>query len=216
MVRVALATDIRLFRDWLADTLQRNDRFRIVASAPDLAALDSGIREHGPDIALVDTRLPEARQWVAGASDRYQGVRFVGFGSGGDVESKANWIAAGVCDVIDRNCSLTEFVETLVAASRHEALLEPRVVRAVITRLHAASRGTGSDIRLDGLTRTEKRILTELERGLANKEIACNLNCAEATVKNHLHSIYTKTGLGNRMKLAAWYRVQRGPGAGAP
>jgi DNA-binding NarL/FixJ family response regulator len=48
------------------------------------------------------------------------------------------------------------------------------------------------------LTSREKDILRLMSRGLMNKEIAYELGIGEATVKNHITSIYLKLGAGNR------------------
>lgn len=51
------------------------------------------------------------------------------------------------------------------------------------------------------LTVRESELLSLLDCGLTNKEIAGRLNLSEHTVKNHLHSIFRKTGVTNRLAL---------------
>jgi DNA-binding NarL/FixJ family response regulator len=53
------------------------------------------------------------------------------------------------------------------------------------------------------LTQREREVLTELARGLQNKEIAAALTITERTVKFHVSSIMGKLGAGNRTEAVA-------------
>jgi DNA-binding NarL/FixJ family response regulator len=52
------------------------------------------------------------------------------------------------------------------------------------------------------LTRTEKKVLALLQRGLENEQIAAELLLQEQTVRNHVYHIYQKLGM-NRLELVA-------------
>jgi DNA-binding NarL/FixJ family response regulator len=51
------------------------------------------------------------------------------------------------------------------------------------------------------LTRREEEVLNGLMKSLANKEIACNLNLSERTVKFHVSSLLAKFHVRGRMEL---------------
>ena len=55
---------------------------------------------------------------------------------------------------------------------------------------------------LEPLTDREKEICTLITRGLSNRQIADRLYISEGTVKNYISSIYDKTGIHDRVKLA--------------
>jgi len=55
----------------------------------------------------------------------------------------------------------------------------------------------------DALTQGEKRVAALLAEGLSNKEIASQLDLSEATIKNHVASIYRRTGLRGRGRFIA-------------
>jgi DNA-binding NarL/FixJ family response regulator len=59
---------------------------------------------------------------------------------------------------------------------------------------------------VDGLTAREIEIVRMIAKGFRNKEIAESLFISEGTVKVHLHSIYTKLRLNNRLALALYAR----------
>jgi len=61
------------------------------------------------------------------------------------------------------------------------------------------------------ITKTEWKIIEQVECGASNKEIAENLNLSEGTVRNYLSTILNKLDLRDRTQLAIW-AVQRGIG----
>jgi DNA-binding NarL/FixJ family response regulator len=56
------------------------------------------------------------------------------------------------------------------------------------------------------LTKRQKEFISELVKGVGNKEIAKSLNVSEGTVKMTLHMLYAKFGVRNRMQLAMMYK----------
>jgi len=68
------------------------------------------------------------------------------------------------------------------------------------------SRGRSVFLNHDVLTQRETEVVTLLERGLSNKEIARSLQIEIATVRNHVHSVLSKLQLQRRGEAAAWIR----------
>ena len=67
----------------------------------------------------------------------------------------------------------------------------------------------------DVLTAREREIVDLISRGLSNKEVARQLSLEEGTVKVHLHNIYTKLEVSNRIALALW-RLRATPAPARP
>jgi DNA-binding NarL/FixJ family response regulator len=61
---------------------------------------------------------------------------------------------------------------------------------------------TGKAVTLDGLTPRQRDVLGGIVRGLANKEIARELDIAEGTVKIHLAALFVHFDVRNRTELA--------------
>lgn len=57
--------------------------------------------------------------------------------------------------------------------------------------------------RIDGLTASEREVLTQLSEGFTTREIAKKRHNSEATIKSHLTSIYRKLGVRNRVEAIA-------------
>jgi DNA-binding NarL/FixJ family response regulator len=54
------------------------------------------------------------------------------------------------------------------------------------------------------LTPTELRVVQFVARGMANREIAQELNVSQRTIESHVSNMLGKTGLHNRTELARW------------
>ena len=56
---------------------------------------------------------------------------------------------------------------------------------------------------LPNLTDREQEVLKLIAHGFSNKEISCRLVISESTVQNHVHHIYEKLGISNRVQAVA-------------
>ena len=74
---------------------------------------------------------------------------------------------------------------------------DDRVIAVVEPRRHHG---------FDGLTPREQQVAGVIAAGFTNRQIAAALSISLGTVKDHVHSILTKTGFDSRSRLiAAWY-----------
>jgi len=62
-----------------------------------------------------------------------------------------------------------------------------------------------------GLTNREQQLVVLIGKGLTNKEIACQLQLAEQTVRNHVHRMLRKVGANNRLAVVELCRMQGCP-----
>ena len=54
------------------------------------------------------------------------------------------------------------------------------------------------------LTPTELKVVQFVARGMANREIAEQMNVSQRTIESHVSNMLGKTGLHNRTELARW------------
>lgn len=68
-----------------------------------------------------------------------------------------------------------------------------------------------SDKQIDALTKTEWKIIAQVEQGASNREIAEALSLSDGTVRNYLSAILNKLDLRDRTQLAIWaVQIQAG------
>lgn len=95
--------------------------------------------------------------------------------------------------------------EAIKVVALGEVWVSKRLLHWMVSHCHEFDRqqsDVGSYLALDTLTPSENHVAEHLSEGNNNKQIARKLNITERTVKAHLTSIYSKTGVKDRLHLA--------------
>lgn len=206
VISVLIVSDIRLYREGLAQVVERQAQFRLVGTAADADNALAILQAQPPSVVLVDMALGESRALVRAIREHAPDVKVVALSvteTEGDVCACAE---AGVAGYVPRQASLPDFVAALDSAARGEALFSPRMAAGLLRRvatLAATQLTDGGQIRL---TAREHQIVQLLDEGLANKDIARRLGIEVATVKNHVHNILEKLHVHRRGEAAAQMR----------
>ena len=116
-------------------------------------------------------------------------------------------LQAGAVGVLSRDATLPELSRALIAVSRGEIVLPPKLAGRALAVL--ARGGLNTQPNLDTLTERENEVLTLLARGMTNKDIAQALFLSVRTVEAHLHNIYGKLKVASRTEAVLW-AVQHG------
>jgi two-component system, NarL family, nitrate/nitrite response regulator NarL len=209
-VTVLLACEVRLYREGLAQTLTQRaqQRLRVVAAA---ATGEEAVRlanAHRPDLALLDSALPDSVRVVREIAREVPQTRVLALAIN---ESDENVIAiaeAGVAGYVCRDASHEDLIAAIERAARGEVLCPPNIVASLFRRM-ARMANERDDSMLPGLTAREQDVVELLGEGLSNKEIARRLAIRVATVKNHVHSIMQKLGVTRRFAVAALLMRER-------
>jgi DNA-binding NarL/FixJ family response regulator len=201
-VRVVLADDHVIVRNGLARLLAGAEGIEVVGVAGDGEEAVAAVREHAPDVVLMDLAMPVLDG--VGATRRITAeapaTHVVVLTSFSDSARVLEAIDAGARGYVLKDAEGSAVVRAIRAAARDEAPLDPRVARTVLDR----GRTAGSA--LSAMTTREREVLELLGAGMANKTIARRLGITEATVKAHLTRIYKQIGVTDRMHAAMWAR----------
>ncbi len=110
-------------------------------------------------------------------------------------------VEAGVTSYVPRDSTLSDLLQTLRAAYHNEALVSPpvaAVLMSYITEVAENYQTAALRSELTLLTRREREVLTLIQQGLTNQEIAQSLVIELGTVKNHVHNILRKLNVNSR------------------
>jgi len=203
-IRVLVADDQPLMRTAYEMTLRTEDDLELIGNAGDGSEAVELARRLGPDVILMDIRMPvmdgvEATRIVCAEDPSIKVLILTTF----DIdEYVVEAIRAGASGFLLKDVRPDELVEGIRIVARGDALLAPSVTRrlleAVAPSLEPAR--PRRDAALDVLTDSELRVLALVGRGLSNEEIATELFVAETTVRTHLRHILEKLGLANRVQ----------------
>jgi serine/threonine-protein kinase PknK len=195
MPRVVLADDDVLLREGLASLLQRSG-FDVVGQAGDAPALLALVRQHAPDLAVVDIRMPphhstEGLEAARAIRDEFPDVAILVLSAHVEVEEAMELLARGqrVGYLLkSRVTDVDDFVETVGRIARGASVVDPGLVQELV----AARR---RDDPLDALTPREREVLGLMAEGYSNAGIARRLFVSAGTVEKHVHSILPKLQL---------------------
>ncbi len=201
--RILIMSSVRLLRDGLAQALASQGMWDTRLATP-CAPLDQ-LRSPLPDVVIMDVSnnlmLERMRELANGCPP----LRVIAFGVE-EVESDVLACAeAGAAGYMSRECSADEMVTTIESVCRDELLCSPRLA-AVLFRRHAIRSELAVRDAVDVLTHREQEVLTLVDRGLSNKEIAAQLHIGITTVKHHVHRILGKLHVRRRGAAAARLR----------
>jgi two-component system nitrate/nitrite response regulator NarL len=206
--RVFIVADIRLYREGLAQVLDREPGIR-VAGTGTVAQLLASLGPSRPDVVLVDMASHESLVAIEKIAVTAPDLKVVALALG---ESENEIIAcaeAGVLGFFRRDGSLDELITTIDAVARGESPCSPRIAAILLRRIAMYAAERRAEGGASRLTRRELEILVLIAKGLSNKEIARRLSIERATVKNHVHNILEKLHVSDRTEAAARLRRER-------
>jgi DNA-binding NarL/FixJ family response regulator len=193
--RVVLADDDVLLREGLAGLLERSG-FAVVGQAGSAAELLALVREHQPDLAIVDIRMPPA--YTSEGLDAAPLIRaempqiaILVLSAHAQVDQATDLLASGERSgylLKSRVTDVDEFIETLERIVRGGSVVDPALVQELV-----AARSVEDP--LDALSTREREVLALMAEGRSNAGIGHQLWITEGTVEKHVHSILTKLRL---------------------
>lgn len=199
--------DCALHRENLATVFGARGVSRL-AVAWNLPTVCSAVSEATPDIVLVNMGSRDNLELLRFVSQTCPDAKVIVVGIPEDDESQIIACAeAGVAGYHMRAESLDQLLTLIRRIAAGEAVCSPRISAILLRRLSdlATQRRTVPGELV--LTARESQILRMLESGLSNRQIAAELYIAVHTVKNHVHSLLHKLGVGTRAEAAALSRT---------
>ncbi|MEQ4722202.1 response regulator transcription factor [Nonomuraea sp. B19D2] len=203
-VRIVVADDQELVRAGFGMILDAQPDFEVVAEAGDGAQAVAAVRDHDPDLLLLDIRMPvmdgiEAARIVC-AQSRCRVLMLTTF----DLDDYVyDALRAGASGFLLKDVRRDDLVHAVRVVAAGESLLAPSVTTKLIaefTSRAAARPAAPPSERLAVLTAREQETLRMIARGLSNAEIAQAMVVSEHTVKTHVSNVLAKLGLRDRVQ----------------
>jgi DNA-binding NarL/FixJ family response regulator len=201
MIRVLLVDDQELVRTGLRRIFQTTDDVEVVAECADGDEVEQAVREHNPDVVVMDVRMKRIDGVEATLRLRqHDGAPPVlVLTTFDDDELLSGALRAGAAGFQLKDAPGEEIVQAVRTVAEAEAWLDPGVTERVLAA-YRNSAPTPADLRkrLEQLTPRELEVLTLIGGGHTNAEIASELFISEVTVKSHIGHIFTKLHLRDR------------------
>jgi DNA-binding NarL/FixJ family response regulator len=198
---------VRLYREGIAAALGDDDRFRIAGTAADGSALRQ-LRESAPDVVLMEVGAANAPALVRAIRAHAPEAKVVALGISEDEADVLPLAEAGIAGWVTRDASVGDLREAVASAAAGETLCSPRMVASLLRRVASLAEDLRDGHATRSLTRRQREIVTLIDAGLSNKEIARQLSIELPTVKNHVHNILEKLQVSRRGEAAALLRTR--------
>lgn len=205
MIRVVLVDDQELIRAGLRALAEHDGDIKVVAEADNGRTGVGVVREHKPDVVLMDIRMPQmdgiaATQAIV-ADRSLANVQVVVLTTFDEDENVLAAIRAGSAGYLLKDiapCDLRSAIRTVAAG---DALLSPAITRKLMSTLADGPTASTRPALLDSLTEREREVLTRIGLGESNDEIGASLHISPATARTYVSRLLSKLSARDRSQL---------------
>ena len=203
-IRVIIVDDHTLFREGLAELLEHYGTIHVCGITGDPNLVRQLLKEHQPDVVLLDLHLPPTDGITLMQQLRADGfalpILILTLSEAEDDLARA--LRAGANGYLLKSMEPDEVVDAIQRAQRGETVVAPAMTAKLVKLYDQKDQDTSS--LLDALTPREREILSHLSRGESNKAIARTLDISHDTVKLHVRHILAKLNLSSRVEAAVF------------
>jgi len=213
-IRIVVADDHPIFRDGLCKLLGLEEDFEVVAQAQDGRQVLDVLQQYAPDILLLDLKMPGLDGLAT--LQRLQAVknktRVIVLTASDDKNEFVQAMKLGTSGIVLKQTATELLIKSIRKVHAGEIWLDSHTTAAVIRQFVAADdtpppsapQTTNRERERSPLSQREREIVALVAQGFKNKEMAEKMFISEQTVKNHLHNIFDKLGVSDRLELALY------------
>ncbi len=204
-IRILVADDHAIFRDGLRKLLEVADDVQIVGEASNGVECVKMLAKFKPDILLLDLRMPEKDGLAVLEEVNFDSLptRVIVLTAAEDDRDVVRAMRLGARGVVLKQSASDLLLKSIRKVSDGEIWLDNRMTAEVIDAFKKSSE-SGQRREKPLLSEREKEIVQLVAQGFRNREIGEKLFISEQTVKNHLHNIFDKLGVSDRLELALY------------
>ncbi|MCX6636092.1 MAG: response regulator transcription factor [Acidobacteria bacterium] len=215
-IRVLIADDHPIVRDGLRRLLSLEDDIEVVGEAADGRETLELVGQLDPDIVLLDLRMPNLDGLAAlqALQTSYRRTKVVVLTASEDKNEFLQAMKLGCSGIVLKQTAPELIVKSIRKVHAGEIWLDSHTTAAVMRQFataggETAASGSTKPRERSPLSTREREIVSFVAQGYKNKEMAEKMFISEQTVKNHLHNIFDKLGVSDRLELAL-YAIHKG------
>jgi DNA-binding NarL/FixJ family response regulator len=205
-IRVVLADDQPLIRAGLRMLIDQTPDIDVAGEAGTGAEAVQLARDAGPDVVLMDIRMPgmdgiEATQLIT-ADDAH--TRVLVLTTFDDDDYVYGALRAGASGFLVKDLALDDIMTAIRVVAAGDAMIAPGVTRRLIGQFTGRPRAGRESRELTGITDREREVLRLVGLGMSNAEIAAALYITVGTAKTHVARLLAKLDARDRVQLVIY------------
>jgi two-component system nitrate/nitrite response regulator NarL len=209
-IRIVLADDDAMFRGMCRNLIEPQTDMEVVAEVVSADDVPGVTAHHHPDILLLGLDIGGRAGFQA--LERIHGAklttRVIAVCEHGKQEDCVRAVKLGCRGVLPENTPPEMILKSVRKVHEGELWLDrvttAEVLRQLTQELPAPMKTRERDPKTSPLSPREREIVALVTQGFKNKELAEKLTISEQTVKNHMHNIFDKLGVSDRLELALY------------
>jgi DNA-binding NarL/FixJ family response regulator len=224
-IRIAIADDHPIFRDALCRLLSLEDDLEVVAQLDDGSQVLEALQTYEPDVLLLDLNMPglnglRALELLQSAVFK---TRIILLTASDNLDEFQRALKLGSSGIVQKQTATDQLIHTIRRVHRGELCLDAHTTAAVIRGLDTPAPPPAFDFRSAApprgslaslLSQRQMEVVHMATQGLKNSDIAIKLSLSEQTVKNHMHNIFERLEVTDRLELSLLFihdQCQRRP-----
>jgi DNA-binding NarL/FixJ family response regulator len=194
--------------------LALEDDFDVVAQAQDGRQVLDVLQQFEPDILLLDLKMPglDGLATLQRLQSNKNKTRVIVLTASDDKNEFVQAMKLGTSGIVLKQTATELLIKSIRKVHAGEIWLDSHTTAAVIRQFVAADDMPASipqtsaprERERSPLSQREREIVALVAQGFKNKEMAEKMFISEQTVKNHLHNIFDKLGVSDRLELALY------------
>jgi len=202
-IQVILADDQPLVRAGLRRLIEQTPGIDVAGEAGTGAEAVQLTRDTGPDVVVMDIRMPgmdgiEATQKITAGGMRARVLVLTTFD---DDDYVYGALRAGASGFLVKDMALDDILNAIRVVAAGDAIIAPGVTRRLIGQFARESRPGRRPRELTGITDREREVLRLVGLGMSNAEIAAALYITAGTAKTHVARLLAKLSARDRVQL---------------
>ena len=201
--RVLIVDDHAIFRQGLRKLFDEHAEFTVVGEASSGAEAVPAVKEHTPDILLLDLQLGDMTGLDVlrrlGTALKTKTILL-----GADIQraDELTAILLGASGVVGKYSASETLFRSIKVVMEGEMWVKREVIAELIGMLRGREGAAGDTLGHFGLTARELEIVKAVVQGMGNREISESLGISQFTVKHYMTRIFDKLLVANRVELA--------------
>ena len=213
-IRVVLADDHPIVRDGLRKLLSLEEDIEVVGEAADGREVLQVVQDVEPDVVILDLRMPnlDGLSALQAMQQSNRKARVIVLTASEDKNEFFQAMKLGCSGIVLKQTAPELIVKSIRKVHAGEIWLDSHTTAAVMRQFAQPGEmigGPGKNRERSPLSQREREIVGLVAQGYKNKEMAEKMFISEQTVKNHLHNIFDKLGVSDRLELAL-YAIHKG------